>query len=261
MTLAIALRGDTPRFRENTVPALRSAIDKGADAIAVDLRLTADDHVVLVREEAAERSWGLHRPVRELTLAEIAAVTSEGGQRIPTLMEALAETARPRVVPLLADVASAEAALAADAVAAEHSFTEHMLYSGPVEALRALAARRPGAGLVLDPEQEEAPPGGLRHGLRPRFLRYPADLLTRELIADAHRSGCGVGAWTVNDFAEMARFIGMGVDALVTEEIAELAKLTAEGRGQAEPVPGAVGTVGAAGAPAGTDRPRGRHSG
>src|SRR5690606_40833090 len=69
-------------------------------------------------------------------------VTSEGGQRIPTLMEALAETARPRVVPLLADVASAEAALAADAVAAEHSFTEHMLYSGPVEALQAVVARR-----------------------------------------------------------------------------------------------------------------------
>lgn len=256
MTLAIALRGDTSRHRENTIPALRTAIDQGADTLAVDLALTADGHAVLLREEAAREVWGLERPVGELTLADIAAVTSDGGHRVPTLMEVVAEARHPRPASLLLRVASPEAALAADAVAADHSWSDRVCYTGAVEALHAVAARRPGADTVVPWDREGLPPAELWHGLRPRFIDLRADRVTRDLVAEAHRRGLGVGAWTVNEFPEMARLIGMGVDAVTTERVEELVPLTAEG---AEPPEPAGAGAGAGASPDGA-RPRGRHS-
>ncbi|GAB3488157.1 glycerophosphodiester phosphodiesterase [Nocardiopsis coralliicola] len=225
MTLAIALRGDTPRFRENTIPALSSAIDQGADALAVDVALTTDGHPVCVRAAAAAELWRLDAPVSGLSLAELAAATSAGGHRIPTLMEVLAAAAYPRRVPLVADVRTPEAALAAAAVAAAHGATGSVLYYGPAPALEALTARYPQAGVAVDWD-----PGGPwpTLGTRPRYLHCRADRIDREAVAEAHGRGCGVGAGTVDDFAEMARLIGMGVDAVLTTEVAELATLTAE---------------------------------
>ncbi|WP_017627186.1 glycerophosphodiester phosphodiesterase [Nocardiopsis chromatogenes] len=268
MTLAIALRGDTSRHRENTIPALRSAIDQGADVLALDLALTADGHAVLLREEAARGVWGLERPPGELSLAEIAAVTSDGGHRVPTLMEVVAEARHPRPAALLLRVDSAEAALAAEAVAADHSYTDRVWYTGAAEALHSVAARRPGAATVVSWDREGLPPAELWRGLRPRFVDLRADLVTRELVTEAHRRGHGVGAWTVNDFPEMARLIGMGVDAVTTERVEELAPLTAEGVQPPEPAAAGAGVGGpaaagaSAGAAVGSDgaRPRGRHS-
>lgn len=43
------------------------------------------------------------------------------------------------------------------------------------------------------------------------------DLVTPELVDDVHGLGLPVSVWTVNDPAEMGRFIGYGVDAIVTD--------------------------------------------
>jgi glycerophosphoryl diester phosphodiesterase len=37
-------------------------------------------------------------------------------------------------------------------------------------------------------------------------------------VAQAQRAGIGLGAWTVNDPAEMKRLIGAGVTILITDQ-------------------------------------------
>ncbi|WP_052745589.1 glycerophosphodiester phosphodiesterase [Allosalinactinospora lopnorensis] len=79
--------------------------------------------------------------------------------------------------------------------------------------------------LALTWDREDPPAADLWQAVRPRFYNVYYPLITRELVAEVHRHGCEVSAWTVNDFTEMARLLGMGVDAVVTDHPAELAQL------------------------------------
>ncbi|PSK96501.1 glycerophosphoryl diester phosphodiesterase [Murinocardiopsis flavida] len=236
MTLAIAHRGDPVQFRENTLPALRSAAAAGADLIQVNANLTSDGHVVLLHTDAFERHWNLTRPLSGTTLAELAARGGGADLRAPTLMEALAEFGRTGTAGLLIDVCSAPAALAADELVAEHKTADHVLYTGSIDAMRALRARRPDAPLCLEWDQPGYPPAELWQELRPRFYTTRWDLLTRELVAEVHRHGFGVCARGVNDLPEMVRLAGTGVDAISTDYPADLVKLVKDpARGRQEP--------------------------
>lgn len=57
---AVAHRGDPYRFRENTLDSLRSGLDRGADAVEFDVRLTRDGVPVLLHDDTLERLWGWH---------------------------------------------------------------------------------------------------------------------------------------------------------------------------------------------------------
>lgn len=225
MTLAIAHRGDPVQFRENTLPALRAGAAAGADLIQVDANLTSDGHVVLLHADGFDRHWNLARPLSGTSLAELAARGGGAELRAPTLMEALAEFGRTGTAGLLIDADSAQAALAADALVAEQKAADNVLYTGSIDAMRALRARRPDATLCLDWDQSGYPPTELWQELRPRYYTTRWDLLTRELVAEVHRHGYGVCARGVNDLPEMVRLAGTGVDAISTDYPADLAKL------------------------------------
>jgi glycerophosphoryl diester phosphodiesterase len=230
MTLAIALRGDTHRYRENTIPALRSAFAAGADVVAVDLRTTADGHTVLLQDDTLERPWGPPLPVASLTLAELAASGPEVEQRVPTLMEALAETAVRPSAALMLNVPTADTALAADTQVRELGAVDRVLFTGAADALATLRAHSPNAAIALTWDRPSLPPGDLWQALRPRYYSTDHRLLTRELVAEVQRHGYAVAAWTVNDFPEMVRMVGMGVDAIITENTADLVSLTGDPR-------------------------------
>ncbi|MFC3995685.1 glycerophosphodiester phosphodiesterase [Nocardiopsis sediminis] len=229
MTLAIALRGETTRYRENTLPAIRSAYSAGADMVAVDLKTTADGHVVLLRDDTLERLWGSPRAVADLRLADLAVLGAEVEHRIPTLMEVLAESAGRRS-SLMFNVTSAETALAADTQAGEHNMADRVMFTGSIDALRALHARRPSAAIALTWDQPTLPPGELWKALMPRYYSTDYRSITRELLTEVQRHGYKVAAWTVNDFPEMVRLVGMGVDAILTDNIRDLASLAGEPR-------------------------------
>ncbi len=234
MTLSIALRGDTERFPGNTLPALRSALRAGVDLVKIDVHLTSDGYPVLVDERVVTVPGSPPRQVGDLTLAELATARDDVERRVPTLMEVLAEFCGRDASPLLIDAITPEAALGADTVLREHGFADQALFTGPVETLQALRARSPGVRLMLAWDQPGAPPEETARGLRPVFLGTHYTLLNRESVGEIHRLGYGVVAWTVNEFPEMARLIGMGVDALATERVDDLVSLTT-GRAQGAP--------------------------
>lgn len=226
MTLSIALRGDTARFPGNTLPALRSASRVGADLVKIDLHLTSDEYPVLVDERLVTAPGSPPRPVGDLTLAELAGTRDDVERRVPTLMEVLADFTDAGPPPLLVEASAPEAALAADTLLRGRGFGDQVLFTGSTETLDALRARSPDARLMLTWDQPGLPPEDVVRTLRPSVLGTHYTLLTRELVIEMHRFSYFVTAWTVNDFPEMARVIGMGVDALATERIEDLVSLT-----------------------------------
>lgn len=231
MLLSIALRGDTTRFPGNTLPALRSALRVGSDLVKVDVHVSADGYPVLSDERTVTANGSPPRSVSELTLAELAAARTDIEHRVPTLMEALAEFSARDVPGLLVEASTPEAALAADTLLRERGFADQLLFTGPAETLSALRERSSQAHLLLPWDQPGPPPEDLARTLRPTFLGTHHTLLNRELVGDLQSRGFRVAAWAVNEFPEMARLAGMGVDAAATERPAELVSLTS-GRDQ-----------------------------
>jgi glycerophosphoryl diester phosphodiesterase len=96
--LIIAHRGDSERCPENTLASFASALEVGADLIEADVQLTKDGHVVVIHDASLDRTTSGRGSVRELTLAEIRAVSAGysarfesrfSGERVPTLAEVL----------------------------------------------------------------------------------------------------------------------------------------------------------------------------
>jgi glycerophosphoryl diester phosphodiesterase len=87
-------------FPENSLFAFAAALEFGA-GIECDLRLTADNHIVVFHDRDAWRMCGSPMKIGESTLAELGRL-SAGGQPIPTL-ESLLTLVAGRV-PLLLEV-------------------------------------------------------------------------------------------------------------------------------------------------------------
>jgi glycerophosphoryl diester phosphodiesterase len=93
----IAHRGNAAEYPENTLPALRSALELGARFLAFDVQLSGDRQPVLLNDSSLKRTAGLDRNALEMTLTELAEVSVNEAARfedrytdvgIPTLAQA-----------------------------------------------------------------------------------------------------------------------------------------------------------------------------
>jgi glycerophosphoryl diester phosphodiesterase len=91
-----AHRGMCAGYPENTLAAFRHSVAAGFPVIEVDLRATADGHVVLMHDETVDRTTSGTGEVGQMTLAEIKALDagSHAGpqfaaERVPTYPETL----------------------------------------------------------------------------------------------------------------------------------------------------------------------------
>ncbi len=219
--IAIAHRGDPVGERENTVPAFAAACALGADMIELDLRRTKDGEIVVLHDQTLERLWGLDRSVGDLNLAEVESI-GEDDLRIPTFRAVLAAVE----LPLMVDFTRREVVEGALGAVLDAGALDRCLFvTGNVEALRILRDHSPEARIGLTWIEGPAPPLALLEELRAQYWNPRLGLVTPEGVEAAHRAGLGVSTWTVDEPQDMARVIGAGVDAVVSNRIVELAAL------------------------------------
>ena len=219
MPLALAHRGDWSEAPENTVAAFRAAERAGADMIELDIRRTADGGIAVVHDPTLERVWGSPLAVADATLGEL----SELG--IATLAEALASVDSPLMVDFtVADVV--EPAL--DVIRAADALERVLFSGGNVEGHRRIRALAPTARIALTWTERELPPPTLLEELAVEYFNPPWELVDSKLVEGMHERGFKVSTWTVDDPAEMRRVVDCGVDAVVTNRVAELVALLAE---------------------------------
>jgi glycerophosphoryl diester phosphodiesterase len=87
--LRIGHRGARAYAPENTISSFKKAIEIGVDAIELDVRKTKDNRLVVIHDADVKRTTNGKGLVSELTLEEIKGFSAEGGEKIPTLEEAL----------------------------------------------------------------------------------------------------------------------------------------------------------------------------
>ncbi|GHH52243.1 glycerophosphodiester phosphodiesterase [Streptomyces candidus] len=224
--LAVGHRGDPYRFRENSLPSIRSALSLGADAVEVDVRLTRDGVPVLLHDETLERLWGHERWLADLTKAELDALT---GGEVPTLREAVLAVGARR---LLIDLPGAHEPLVREVVEVLHvaGAGQRMYYCGGPAAMMRVRAADPHAEIALTWKSTAPPRPELLAAIGPRWLNCRFALVDRALVERAHRSGLLVGAWTADTRRTMRRLLAAGVDAITTNRLRALTGEVAEFR-------------------------------
>lgn len=222
----VAHRGASREAPENTLAALRRAWELGAESAEIDVRVTADGHVVLMHDADTRRTGGRDRPVAEQTLAELRELDVGSwkderfrGERVPTLGEALDATPPGRMLFVEIKTSAADAdtlAAAVRAAAPEKRGVVVALQAYDVEALVAVGARLPGVETywTVDPPQDAdgnrlpyAPDlarDAARRGLTGLAVHHGAAL--PPFVAAVAEAGLVLDVWTVNDAALLAEW-------------------------------------------------------
>ncbi len=196
---------------ENTLSALRRALEAGVDIVEVDVQVTRDGVPVLSHDESLARIAGVDVNVRESTWDELSRVALPGGERLARLDEFL-EAIRGRV-PAFIEVKHPEDT--ETVLRHLEGFEEWVaVISFHDEPVAAAASRGLVSGLIY-----ARPPGRIvdakRLGARIVLPRY--QLATVKAVSFAHRLGLKVVAWTVNSEQVAVELYRRGVDAIATD--------------------------------------------
>lgn len=212
---AVAHRGDPYRLRENTLASLRSAVERGADAVEIDVRPTRDGVPVLLHDDSLKRLWGHKRLLARLTENDLRELTGGG---IPTLREALSTVSAHRVMVDLPG-ATPESVRTVVGVVHNSGAADRAYYCGSTSAMLAVRAADPRAEIAMTWTTLTPPGAALLDAVKPRWLNYRFGLVSRDLADRAHSDGLLVSAWTADTGRTMRRLIGHGVDSITTNRV------------------------------------------
>lgn len=103
--MIFAHRGASAHAPENTLASFELALAENADAIELDVKLSADGHAVVIHDRTVDRTTGSHGRVKDLSLAQLksldaGSVFSEKfrGEKIPTLEEVFEAVGRRTLI-------------------------------------------------------------------------------------------------------------------------------------------------------------------
>jgi glycerophosphoryl diester phosphodiesterase len=236
--VVVAHRGASAQAPENTMEAFRLGVEAGADAIELDVHLTADGQLAVIHDDTLDRTTDRTGVIRDLTMDQVreadagANFIRAGDAGFPYRGRGLTVPALPEVLAWLPDgiglVIEIKAREAADAV---------------VEAVRDHAVRRSGGlavisfdeaaiervreldpeirtGYLLVPTQpiEPAMVWATEHGhagVHPWEGDLGLDPLP--LLAQARAYGREIGCYVVNDPERMKHLAACGLWGFVTD--------------------------------------------
>jgi glycerophosphoryl diester phosphodiesterase len=224
-------RGAAGCAPENTLASFREGLNQGANIIELDVRLSADRHVVVFHDDQLDRTTNAHGPLAKRTLSELKTLDAGGwfaprhaGERIPTLEEVLAWAYSriplfielkysPDTDPFL-DTAVAELILA-------HKMTDQvMVISFEHQALVRVKARAPdlATGALYSTGIDD--PVSLARGLGANAVMPLCHIVASADVVLCHGAGLSVNVWGAG--ANYPALIASGVDCINADHPAQV---------------------------------------
>ncbi len=186
--LAVAHRGYSTAYPENTARAFEKAVEAGADFIETDVRLSRDGRLVCWHDPDLQRIAGMHHLISELSLDKLKTVRLQQGQHILALDEVLA-IARGRAGIML-DVKVPTEQMIETIIPLLHAtgMTEHVVYGArTIEHLAAVRQHSPRVALLGMPAHPSQVDAYLKHDVR--GVRFWEDEVTAERVRHVREAG------------------------------------------------------------------------
>jgi glycerophosphoryl diester phosphodiesterase len=218
-----AHRGSSAKAPENTLSAIRRAVDDGADFAEIDVQETADGVIVVLHDSDLMRIAGVNKKIWETPFAEIRTMDAGSrfskqfaGEPIPTLEQAI-DSARGKIklnIELKFNGHEKRLAERAVEIITGRKFEENCIvtslnYEGLLR-VRKLNNRIKTGHIV-------AKAVGDITARDVDLLSVESRLATFRLIRKSHGKNKQVHVWTVNKPARMDYFVDMRVDNIITD--------------------------------------------
>lgn len=239
--MVVAHRGSSGAAPENTLAAFHRAAEAGADMIELDIRLTADDELVVFHDRTLRRTTNGRGPVRGFTLAELRRLDAGSwfshryaGEPIPTLATVLdrlpesvglnievktdgdrhsRSTLAANLARLLRRVAGKRRILVSSF---DHAFLKHYRSVDPTTPIGVLAMPVRDAGIL---------PSHFARTLGARVYVCSRSSLRKRFVHDAHRHALSVFVYGVNSARHLLRPRRYGVDGIISNYPALMIRL------------------------------------
>lgn len=222
--LIIAHRAGAQHAPENTLAALKIAMDQKADYAEIDVQRTLDGTVVVVHDRDLMRLSMEPRRIGETTYQDLSQVDigsgfgkGFAGERLARLSDfLLAATGKIKLLielkyygtdPLLAE----ETVKCVASAHAEEAVEFMSLNLEGVREIKRLAPMIP-VGYLLAAGLGDMAPAGVE------FIAVPAGQATVERMKAARKKGIKVYAWTVNDVDGILDLMEVGIDGVITDD-------------------------------------------
>ena len=227
-----AHRGASAHAPENTLAAFELALAQKADGIELDVKLSADGHVVVIHDPTVDRTTGAHGRVKDISLAELRSLGAGSffsenfsSEKIPTLEEVFEAMGKRIFINVeLTNYNSPRDQLVESVCMLVKKFNlqKHVMFSS------FFASNLSKAGSYLP----DVPRGLLAlNGIAGAWARsfgyafgkyqalhpYLKDV-TPEQVQRVHRLKGRVHVWTVNKAEDMRQLFHWGVDAIFTDD-------------------------------------------
>ncbi len=231
--ILFAHRGDLAHAPENTLPAFEQALQKGADGVELDAKLTADGHVIVIHDSSVDRTTDGKGRVASFTLEAIRKL--DAGKwfdekfadiKVPLLEEVFETVGKDKMINIELTnyyfTPRDGLALKVCELIKRHNNQRQILFSSYFPSNLKIAAQ----ALPEIPRGLLAMRGAL--GLWARsfgfmFGDYQAlhphiSNTSREQVQRAHRLNRRVHVWTANTPAEIIQLKEWGVDGIITDD-------------------------------------------
>ena len=227
-----AHRGASAYAPENTLAAFELAVRQNADAIELDAKLSADEHVVVIHDQTVDRTTDGSGRVSDLPLSALQELDAGRSydkafrhEPIPTLGEVFETVGRQILINVeLTNYLSPNNALPEKVaeLVRQHNIVQHVMFSSfnPL-ALRRIHRQLPDVPLGLLAFQGRS--GAWARSWLGRWVPFqalhPAAIDTcPRLIQQQQARGFRVHTYTVNTSDDMQRFFEWGIDGIFTDD-------------------------------------------
>lgn len=236
---ACAHRGDSGAFPENTLPAFKSAVAKGAAMIEFDCYRTKDGEIVIIHDATVDRTTDGSGRVTDFTLTELKALDAGSwfdarfaGVRIPTLRETL-EVIPPEVLCNVhlknaPGVAEGAARIIADMGRQDHCFLA--CTREQAQAARAIDTEIRICNMDRQGGDQDAYID-LTLEMKAEFIQLlGSDEGLAERVQRLHEHGVTVNYYGANEAAKIRRLAEAGADYILTDDLDTCVKVLQEFR-------------------------------
>jgi glycerophosphoryl diester phosphodiesterase len=229
----VAHRGFSARAPENTLAAMRAALDAGAEAVEWDVQIAACGTPVLFHDSHLGRTSDGVGPLRRRTVEQLKQLDAGSwfsaeyaGERIPSLEEAY-ECVRGRAHHVYSEMKAYRELEDLDRIVRltrEAGMLDATTFiSSDWRTLDRIAGKAATAriGYIVDqPEQlTEALARAMQRNGSLIDFDHRLVLADPTLAARTRAQGVGAAAWTVNDVGAAAELIEAGITSLTTDEV------------------------------------------
>jgi glycerophosphoryl diester phosphodiesterase len=225
-------RGANRYAPENTLSSFKTAFEQGASAIELDVMLSADEDLIIIHDSTVDRTTNGCGKVNELTLDSLKKLdagtkfsTKFKAEKIPTLEEVFDLTMGKYLINIELKNYHAPGDRLVEKVfdlVVKRKMNNSVIFSsflpGNIIKIRRLLPDVPAALLTLGGLVGKLELSPFLRFLSPHFIHPDYQLIDEKFIQREHAHHRRVNVWTVDDEANLRRFVKAGVDGIITDD-------------------------------------------